>query len=115
MKIKNTTTPPLIESIGMSSSRLTLLLILLVFACFAFSPRAQATCNEGCFGDETTLLGNDALPHYLFGARNTAIGSQALFRLNGAADFGIGSDNIALGYNAGSRSEEHTSELQSHV
>ena len=102
MKIENTTTPPLIESIGRSSSRLALLLIPLLFACFALSPRAQATCNQGCFEDETTLLGNDSLPHYHFGARNTAIGSQALFRLNGAADFGIGSDNIALGYNAGS-------------
>ena len=96
------TTSHLKKSIGRSPLRFAFLLIPLVLTCFALSPRAQATCNEGCFGTESTLLGNDALPHPHFGARNTAIGSQALFRLNAAADFGIGSDNIALGYNAGS-------------
>ena len=42
MKPINMTTPRLIKSIGRSPLRLALLLIPLVFACFALSPRAQA-------------------------------------------------------------------------
>jgi hypothetical protein len=41
-KKQNMTTLRLIKSIGWSRSRLALLLIPLVFACFALSPAAQA-------------------------------------------------------------------------
>ena len=53
------------------------LLIPLAFACFALSPQARATCQQGCLTNENTVLGDDALLNNT-GANNTAIGSIAL-------------------------------------
>ncbi len=53
------------------------LLIPLAFACFALSPQARATCQQGCLTNENTVLGDDALLNNT-GDNNTAIGSIAL-------------------------------------
>ena len=34
---------------------------LCAFACFAFSPEADAACQEGCLTNNNTVLGDDAL------------------------------------------------------
>ena len=72
MKTKNTTAPQLIKSIGRTPWRLALLLIPIVFACFALSPMAQAA-------DENTHFGNGALRSTSTGIDNTAIGWTAMF------------------------------------
>jgi hypothetical protein len=71
-------------------------LALFAFACFALASQARATCNNGCFADHNTVLGEDAyffvaghgnntaigyqtLHSNIFGILNTAIGSLALF------------------------------------
>jgi len=52
---------------------------LLVLACFALSPRARATCREGCdLNRANTFFGDDPLVSNTTGVANTAIGSAAL-------------------------------------
>jgi len=57
------TTPRLIKSIGRSSSRLALLLIPLVFACFALSPMVQAVAPapDGDYAGDDTAEGTPGL------------------------------------------------------
>src|SRR5215471_18824084 len=55
------------------SCPLVLLLIPLALACFALPPQARATCQEGCFTIENTVLGDNALMNNA-GSFNTAIG-----------------------------------------
>jgi VCBS repeat protein len=57
------TTPRLIKSIGRSSSRLALLLIPLVFACFALSPMVQAVAlaPDGDYAGNDTAEGTPGL------------------------------------------------------
>jgi hypothetical protein len=76
-----------------SSCPLVLLLILLVFACFAFLPQARATCQQGCLTNENTVLGDDALLNNT-GDANTAIGFEALFSNT------TGSGNTAHGWSS---------------
>jgi uncharacterized coiled-coil protein SlyX len=52
-------------------------LIPLVLACFALSPQARATCQQGCLTGDNTALGEDALINAT-GPTNTAIGFNAL-------------------------------------
>ena len=78
-EIKNMTTLHLTKSIGRSSSRLALLLIPLVFACFALSPMAQAVSPP---------------PDGGYPGGNTAEGFKALFNLS-TED---GSFNTAVGF-----------------
>ena len=66
---------------------------LFVFACFAVSPQARATCQEGCLTNNTTVLGDDALLNNT-GTDNTAIGFNTL--LNNT----IGHANTAIGFSA---------------
>ena len=73
-----TTTLPLKHSMNLPPVRLALLLIPLALACFALSPQARATCQEGCLTNLNTVLGEDALLNSTGGA-NTANGYQALF------------------------------------
>ena len=75
-KEQNMTTLHLIKSIGRSPSRLALLLIPLVFACFALSPRAQAVSPppDGGYPGGNTAEGQNALLSLTTGAYNTAIG-----------------------------------------
>ena len=79
-KIKNMTTLHLKKSISRSPSRLALLLIPLVFACFALSPRAQAVSPppDGGYLSGNTAEGDDALFSLTTGAWNTALGFQTL-------------------------------------
>src|SRR5947207_15821366 len=74
---KNMTTLRLTKSISRSPLRLGFLLIPLALACFALSPQAGATCQEGCLTNQNTVLGDDALISNT-GVDNTAIGFQAL-------------------------------------
>ncbi len=71
-----------------------LLLIPLAFACFALSPQARATCQQGCLANENTVLGEDALINNTTGNNNTATGFEAL--LNNTT----GHDNTAIGFDA---------------
>jgi trimeric autotransporter adhesin len=81
MKPKNMTTLRLIKSIGRSSSRLALLLIPVVFACFALSPMAQAVSPppDGGYPGGTTAEGENALLSLTTGQFNTAAGWLSLF------------------------------------
>jgi hypothetical protein len=86
MKTKNTTAPQLIETMGRSPWRLALLLIPIVFACFALSPMAQAQTNGN------THFGNGALRSTTTGIDNTAIGFSAMFNnTSGSANTANGS------------------------
>src|SRR5437016_3254788 len=67
---------------------------LFMFACFAFSPQAGATCQEGCLTNANTVLGDDALTSNT-GTDNTAAGSQALFS-NTTGSFNTASGTAAL-------------------
>jgi endosialidase-like protein len=70
------------------------LLIAFVVACFALSPHARATCQEGCNGldDANTFLGDDAFVSNTSGISETAIGFQALYSdTNGVENTAIGS------------------------
>src|SRR5438132_3492937 len=67
---------------------------LFMFACFAFSPQAAATCQEGCLTNANTVLGDDALTSNT-GTDNTAAGSQALFS-NTTGSFNTASGTAAL-------------------
>jgi hypothetical protein len=72
-----TTTLPLKYSMNRLSCPLALLLIPLALACFAPAPTARAVCQEGCFANNNTVLGDDALV-FLTGLNDTAIGASAL-------------------------------------
>ena len=57
-----------------------LLLIPLLFGCFALSPAARAVCREGCdLTNLNTFLGDDALINNTTGNDNTASGLDALW------------------------------------
>jgi hypothetical protein len=86
-----TTTLPLTNSVNPLHVRLAFLLIS--FACFALSPQARATCQEGCLANGNTGLGEDALSNNP-GFENTAIGFNALFSNNGTEG------NTAIGWKA---------------
>src|SRR5439155_10063787 len=51
-------------------------------ASFALSPAAQATCQEGCLTNQSTVLGEDALFNNI-GINNTASGFNALYSNTG--------------------------------
>jgi hypothetical protein len=70
------------------------LFALFAFACFALSPQAQATCQQGCLTNSNTVLGDDALSSNTTGIDNTAVGFQALFNNT------IGTANTATGFQA---------------
>src|SRR5439155_16707123 len=78
--------------IGRSPLRLGFLLIPLL-GCFALSPMAQAVCQAGCFTNQNTVLGDDALLNNT-GANNTAIGFNELFSNT------TGIYNTAIGFKA---------------
>jgi hypothetical protein len=70
------------------------LLLPLALACFALSPTARATCQEGCLTNENTALGDDALINTTSGYNNTGVGFDALSANT------IGHDNAAVGWGA---------------
>jgi len=63
-----------------------------LLACFALSPQARATCQDGCLTNNNTVLGDDALVNNTTGTENTAIGFNALFSNT------TGEGNTANGY-----------------
>ena len=75
------TTLPSIKSIGRSPSRLALLLIPLVFACFTLPERAQAVspAPDGGYPNGNTAEGQNALHSLTSGGYNTAIGFLSLY------------------------------------
>jgi hypothetical protein len=89
LRIMNTTTLQLKNSVNRSHLRLAFLLIPLAW--FAVSPQARATCQQGCLGNNNTVLGDAALVNNTTGFDNTAVGDEALF-LNTT-----GHDNTASG------------------
>jgi len=100
-KIKNNmTTLRLRKSIGRSSSRLALLLIPLVFACFALSPLAQAVSPppDGGYPGQNTAEGYNALFSLSptpAGGFNTAIGWLSLFaNTTGSFNTGVGAGTL---------------------
>ena len=100
-KIKNNmTTPTLKKSIGSSPSRLALLLIPLVFTCFALCPQVQATPDPGSVDPFNTADGDHALFSNTTGVANVAIGWYALFgNTEGSNNTAVGA--AALDLNAG--------------
>jgi trimeric autotransporter adhesin len=90
-----------IKSIGRSSSRLALLLIPLVFACFALSPMAQAVspAPDGDYPGGNTAEGFNALFNLSAqdGSFNTAIGWVSLFsNTTGSLNTGVGAGALFL-------------------
>src|SRR5207244_3041620 len=84
---------------------------LFALASFALAPAAQATCQEGCLTNQSTVLGEDALFNNI-GINNTASGFNALYSnttgggntANGAYALYFnttGKNNIAVGFDAG--------------
>src|SRR5882724_1383621 len=72
-------------------------LIALTLGCFALSPSARAVCQEGCFTNNNTVLGDDALLNNL-GVDNTAIGANALYS-NTTGNFNTANGVAALAQN----------------
>jgi len=73
------------------------ILIALTLACFGFSPRARAVCQEGCnLANRDTFLGEDALLHSI-GYANTATGFEALKSNTSSGNTATGAN--ALQYN----------------
>ena len=64
---------------SVNRSHVRLVFLLIPFACFALSPEARATCQEGCLTNFNTVLGDDALLSNTTGSTNTANGYHALF------------------------------------
>jgi hypothetical protein len=75
-----------------SPHQFALLLISFAVACFALSPQARATCQEGCLTNQNTVFGDDALVNNTTGTENTATGFNALFGNT------TGEGNTANGY-----------------
>ena len=87
-----TTTLPLQNSVNRSHCAFALLLIPLALTCFALSPQARATCQDGC--DSTTnntFLGESALINNVGGVNNTAVGFNTLL----SNTYGV--ENTAIG------------------
>ena len=103
------TTLRLINSTGRSCSRFALLLIPLVFACFALSPTAHAVspAPDGGYPNGNTAEGQNALHSLTSGGYNTAIGFLSLFSHTqasfntaigaGTLLFNTGNNNTATG------------------
>src|SRR4029077_13619867 len=99
----------LIKSIGRSPSRLALLLIPLVFVCFALPQSAQAVYPppDGGYQGGNTAEGQNALQGTFMGTYNTAVGCFSLYgnttgHFNtgvgaGALFLNIGNENTAVG------------------
>ena len=72
-----TTTLPLRNSMNRLSRQLALLFVPLAIACFALSPQAQATCQEGCLTNDNTVQ-DDAVISTTSDLNNTTMDFVAL-------------------------------------
>ena len=73
---------------------------LFALACFALAPQAQAACQQGCFTNGNTVLGDDALLTRT-GIDNTAVGVQALKNNSSTANYNTAIGFLALATNTG--------------
>jgi hypothetical protein len=93
------TTLRLIKSIGRSPSRLSLLLIPLVFACFVLADRTQAVSPppDGGYPGGNTAEGQSALLSLTTGGYNSALGWLSLKTLtSGNFNTGVGAGTLVL-------------------
>jgi hypothetical protein len=93
------TTLYLKTSLAQSPLRLALLLIALVFACFALSPTAQAVspAPDGGYPGQNTAEGQNALLSLTSGGFNTANGWLSLRAVTtGSFNTGVGAGTLAL-------------------
>ena len=93
------TTPYLKTSLTQWPLRLALLLITLVFACFAFSPSAQGVvpAPDGGYPRQNTAEGQNALMNLTTGSANTGVGWFSLKSLaTGSFNTGVGAGTLAL-------------------
>src|SRR5207237_10291140 len=84
-------------TVRMLSSRRVLQHMLLSALCIlaiALSPAARAVCRDGCFTNDNTVLGDNALLKVTTGNSNTAVGVSAL------TNDTTGSSNTAVGFDA---------------
>ena len=91
------TTLRLIKSISRSPSRLALLLIPIVFTCFALAPTGQAVvpAPDGGYPGFTTAEGQNALKNLTTGSGNTAVGWYSLFSdTTGSFNTGVGAGTL---------------------
>jgi Chaperone of endosialidase len=98
-KKQNMTTLHLKKSISRSPSRLALLLIPLVFACFALSQSAQGVVPppDGGYPGGNTAEGQNALLSLTTGPFNTAVGWLSLFsNTDGSFNTAVGAGALAL-------------------
>jgi hypothetical protein len=100
MKTKNRTTLHLKKSIGGSPSRLALLLIPLVFACFAVSPTSRALLppphRTEAISTATQLRGVPPSNHLTTGFGNMAIGLSTLYNnTTGSSNTPVGADALS--------------------
>ena len=97
MKTKNMTTLSIRNSISRPSLRRGLLLIPLLFVCFALAPTVRGQLDpapDGGYPVANTAEGTDALFSLTTGTSNTAIGFNALYSNT------TGNGNTATGYQA---------------
>ena len=72
-------------------------MILSILACFAFLPRAQGQCLDGCNGNFGTFQGDGALIGNTIGSGNTALGWRSLFsNTDGSFNTGVGAGTLVL-------------------
>ena len=96
-KEQNMTTLSSIKSIGRSPSRLALLLIPLVFACFTLPEMAHAVspAPDGGYPNGNTAEGQNALHSLTSGGYNTANGFLSLFsNTQGSFNTAIGAGTL---------------------
>ena len=86
------------NSMNDASSPRSSFIIMLVLACFAVLPGAQAACQEGCDNAKfNAFLGDDALINNTIGAGNTGFGWRALFSDTfGSFNTGVGGGALVL-------------------
>ena len=110
------------NSISRSPLRHASLVVALLLACFALSPQARATCQEGCLTNNNTVLGDDALLNLTTGTDNTALGFNALLsNTTGYRNTALGSqaltsnttgvNNVAIGWQTLFSNEDGTSNV----
>ena len=96
---QNMTTVRLTKSMSRSPSRLALLLIPLVFACFSLSPSAQGVvpAPDGGYPGLNTAEGQNAFKNLTTGSGNTAVGWFSLKSLaTGSFNTGVGAGTLVL-------------------
>jgi hypothetical protein len=111
-----TTILPLKHSVNRAYRPLTLMLPL-VLACFALSPQARATCQEGCDTvNFNTFLGDGALISNTSGFDNTAVGYQALYgNINGLQNTASGVYSLTANTSGGGNTAQGAFALQANT